>query len=311
MLPVLMWILFTIILFAMVKSIIASLTDIYTNNYYSKIIDGLFFFTIVIVQSILYNQKYTNVKDTSIFNLYIALPIIFIILPIFAIITFLPQLNIIGPFSNTFGYLLIVMGGVRNIYLSLLNNNKSGNEKLITALTRNVSLVVNDMPVGQPFWTKMDTLIKKEYFKKAKNADDAAPRSPLPPSPAPLGTETRNAFSEAFLTFFTRFGQFGGTRGSRDINETSTEGLSYNSSCAEGSVCNAYKSLYRLICYKTIMGEYIWYTLAAMVAITITSSNITSLEIDEGDDDNNDESQTTTIENEANTNESFTTLYAN
>ena len=83
MLPVLIWILFTIILFAMVKLIIASLTDIYTNKYYSKIIDGLFFFTIVIVQSILYNQKYTNVKDTSIFNLYIALPIIFIILPHF------------------------------------------------------------------------------------------------------------------------------------------------------------------------------------------------------------------------------------
>lgn len=285
MLPVLMWILFTIILFAMVKSIIASLTDIYTNNYYSKIIDGLFFFTIVIVQSILYNQKYTNVKDTSIFNLYIALPIIFIILPIFAIITFLPQLNIIGPFSNTFGYLLIVMGGVRNIYLSLLNNNKSDNEKLITALTRNVSLVVNDMPVGEPFWTKMKTLIDKRIFKEVK-LKDATSSVELPEIKSKLH-------------------QNGGANGSKQNN------LSYNSKCEKDPICNAYKSLYRLICYKTIMGEYIWYTLAAMVAITITSSNITSLEIDEGDDDNNDESQTTTIENEANTNESFTTLYTN
>ena len=283
MLPVLMWILFTIILFAMVKSIIASLTDIYSNNYYSKIIDGLFFFTIVIVQSILYNQKYTNVKDTSIFNLYIALPIIFIILPIFAIIILLPQLNIIGPFSNTFGYLLIVMGGVRNIYLSLLNNNKGGNEKLIMALTRNVSLVVNDMPVGEPFWEKMKTLIGKRIFKKA---------------------DIGNVTQEIELTKI-KSTQIGGANGSKQNN------LSYNSKCEKDPICNAYKSLYRLICYKTIIGEYIWYTLAAMVAITITSSNITSLEIDEGDDDNNDESQTTTIENEANTNESFTTLYAN
>ena len=151
------------------------------------------------------------------------------------------------------------MGGVRNIYLSLLNNNKGGNEKLITALTRNVSLVVNDMPVGESFWEKMKALIGQGIFKNI---------------------------------------------------ETKKE-LLYNTNCEKDPICNAYKSLYRLICYKTIIGEYIWYTLAAMVAISITSSNITSLEIDEGDDDNNDESQATTIENEANTNESFTTLYAN
>ena len=237
MLPILFWILCTIVVFAMIKSLFASFYDIYSNKNISRILDGLLFVTVIIFQSILYNQQYKNIKDTSIFNLYIALPIVFIVLPIFAIITFFPELNIIGPFSNTFGYLLIVMGGVKNIYLSLLDN-KGDNEKLITALTRNVSLVVNDMQVGDKFWENIANLINKKIFKNPSDNTLTSNRTRMQEKGSSTVIDPAAAVSSV-LEAATPFTRGGG-------KETKT--LSYNSSCVEGKACNAYKSLYRLLC---------------------------------------------------------------
>ena len=246
------------VLFILVKCIIASGVDLYSKNdkggkqgnrkIISIVIDSLFFVSVVITQIIMFVDLYPNIKDHSIFILYIVLPIILIVFPIYFIINFLPNLNIIGPFSNTFGYLFTVIGGIKNYYENILDT-KNSNDKLEKLLSENATLVVNEMDV-KTFWTDINVLGNNGFKEVIKLTD----KSDVNFDAKPENIKNPDTFKN-------------------------------------------YKALFRLLSYKNIIAEYIWYTIALIVSITITTSNITSLQFDEGDnteddtneDDENDE----------------------
>jgi hypothetical protein len=245
--------------FILVKCIIATGLDLYSKNdeggkqgngkIISIVIDSLFFISIAITQIIMFVDSYPNIKDHSIFILYIVLPIILIVFPIYFIINFLPNLNIIGPFSNTFGYLFTLIGGIKNYYERILNMENT-DEKLKNLLSENATLIVNEMKVTT-FWEDISqNSNNNRYFKKLTNS-----KGP--------------------------------------INFTTPEEIFENNADKQNTLKD-YKALFRLLSYKNIIAEYIWYTIALIVSITITASNITSLQFDEGDnteDDTNEDNE--------------------
>ena len=201
----------------------------------------LFYFLLLFLMQLLVNIKNTEYNCGSIKGspslIWGFIPIFLIIGPVFLAIELLPGLN--KPFSNTFGYAISLMMGVKKRFRALmpiLNEETNESMPLVNEIYNNPSLLINEM-TPKNFTYIISRLSQSHSKTKVKNP--TFPKKILRPE---ITKEVINEFEEK-----------------------------YNSNSEYHKML---KSLLDVVRIKEMVGKFIWILLAGILACTLAYNKI-------------------------------------
>lgn len=202
------------------------------------------YFLLILTMQILVNIKNTEYNCGSVKGspaiLWGVIPTFLIIAPVFIVLEFLPGLN--KPFSNTFGYAIAIMMGVKKKFRALmptLNEETNESMPLINEIYNNPSLLVNEMTPKN--FTYIITRLSQSSKKDTKKP--GFPRKILRPE---ITKELIN-----------------------DFETNANNGSEYS---------KMLKSLLSVVRIKEMVGKFVWILLAGILACTLAYNKILAVD---------------------------------